>query len=196
MGNVILEIGPFFIPLLSPKEFPDTKIFFLENDYHVLRHIKNTFLKEEVYPIFCDLNKIDGNYLLKFKLELKKHFIKLNLKKTSFDSVIISQVFNYIDYKLFLMVLKEFIKKDALVFINNVVDYGLPKFFSEKRPKSILETIRIVKETGYDILEKKILESPNKKHQKNKRLILVVKNNENSSAHAGFQSRTSDKKKI
>lgn len=178
MGNVILEVGPFFNPLVTPKTFPKTKIFFWENDYHVLRYLKNMYNRKDVYPIFCDLNKIEGNSFLKLKLETKKHFSKLNLKKISFDSVVISHVFNYVDYKLFLMVLKEFIKKGGLVFINNVVDYGLPAFFSEKRPTSIPETIRAVKETGYDIIEKKIFESSDKKHQKKKRLIIVAKSNE------------------
>jgi hypothetical protein len=176
MGKVILEVGPFFDPLITPKEFPNAEIFFWENDSNVLKYLKNTYPGKNVYPIFCDLNKIEGKPLLKLKLETKKYFSKLNLKKISFDAVIISQVFNYIDYKLFLIVLKDFIKKDGLIFINNVVDYGLPTFFSKKRPKSILETTRTVIETGYDLLDKKIYESSNKKSQKNKRLILVAKN--------------------
>lgn len=178
MGNVILEVGPFFRPLITPKEFPKAKIFFWENDYHVLKHIKNNYPEKNVYPIFCDLNTIEGNSFLKLKLETKKQFTKFGLKKVSFDSVAICHVFNYIDYKLFLIVLKEFIKKGGLIFINNVIGYGLPAFFSERRPKSIPETIRTVKETGYDIIEKKIFESPDKIHQKNKRLILVAKSNE------------------
>ena len=178
MGSFILEVGPFFRPLITPKYFPKAKIFFWENDYHVLRYIKNIYADKNIYPIFCDLNRIEGNSLLKLKMETQKQFVGLGLKKVSFDSVVVSHVLNYIDYKLFLIVLKELIKKDGLVFINNVVNYGLPTFFSERRPKSIPETIRTVKETGYEILEKKIFESPYKKHQKNKRLILVVKNNE------------------
>ena len=75
------------------------------------------------------------------------------------------------------MTLKEFIKKDGLLFINNVVDYGLPTFFSEKKPKSREETIKILKETGYTVIEKQIIDSPDKKHQKNKRLIIVAKSN-------------------
>ncbi len=174
LGSVILEVGPFFNPLITPRNFPKAKIFYWENDYYVIKYLKKLYSKKEIYPIFSDLNKIEGNSFLKLKLETQKNF---KTKKISFDSVIISHVFNYIDYKLFLMTLKEFIKKDGLIFINNVADYGLPTFFSERRPKSIQETIKILKETGYTIIEKKVFESQNKKHQKNQRLIIVAKSN-------------------
>lgn len=178
MGGIILEVGPFFKPLVTPKDFPKAKIFYWENDHHVLKYIKNIYPKKNVYPIFCDLNRIEGNSLLKLKMETQRQFAELGLKKVSFDSVVISHLLNYIDYKLFLIVLKELVRKNGLIFVNNVVNYGLPAFFSEKRPKSIPETIRAVKETGYNILEKKIFESPDKKCQKNKRLILVAESNE------------------
>lgn len=177
LGNVILEVGPFFNPLITPKNFPKAKIFYWENDYYVIRYLKKIYSKKEIYPIFSDLNKIEGNSFLKLKLETQKYFKGFKIKEISFDSVIVSHVFNYIDYRLFLMTLKEFIKKDGLLFINNVVDYGLPTFFSEKKPKSREETIKILKETGYTVIEKQIIDSPDKKHQKNKRLIIVAKSN-------------------
>jgi len=168
IGNIILEVGPFFNPLITPEEFPKAKIFFWENDNYVLKHFNNIYSQKTVYPIFCNLNKIDENSLLKLELKTIKHFNKLGLKKISFDSIIISQVFNFIDYKSLLIKLKKFIKKDGLIFINNRIDYGLPKLFSEKNPKNINEIIKIIKKTGYEIIEKKI--------QKNNRLILVAKN--------------------
>ncbi|MDP3953914.1 MAG: hypothetical protein Q8Q06_00675 [bacterium] len=178
LGNVILEVGPFFNPLITPKDFPNSKIFYWENDHHVIKYLKNSYPNKNVYPIYCDLNKIEGNSFLKLKLETQIFFKEFKLHKISFDSVVISHVFNYIDYKLFLMVLKDFIKKDGLLLINNVIDYGLPAFFSEKRPKSIPDTIKTIKKTGYNILEQKIFESPDKRHQKNNRLIVVARSNE------------------
>lgn len=178
LGSIILEVGPFFNPLVTPEGFPLAKIFFWENDYHVVRYLKNIYPAKKVYPIFCDLNKIEGSSLLKLKIETRKYFNELDIKKIAFDAVIISHVFNYIDYKLFLMVLKEFIDKDCIIFINNVIDYGLPVFFSDKRPKSIQETMKTIRETGYNIIEKKIFESLDGRYQKNERLIVVAKNNE------------------
>ncbi|MBI2426530.1 MAG: hypothetical protein HYV34_01660 [Candidatus Kerfeldbacteria bacterium] len=177
MGKVILEVGPFFNPLVTPLEFPEVIIFYWENDHHVLRYLKNRY-QEQVYPIFCDLNKIEGDSLMRLKLETQRYCQREHLKKIAFDSVVISHVFNYIDYKLFLLVMKEFLKKDGLLFINNVVDYGLPAFFSERRPTAVSETLKAVKGSGYKILHKKMFDSSDSKHQKNRRLVVVARSNE------------------
>jgi len=177
MGKNILEIGPFFHPLINPKEFPNTNIFYWENDFHVLKYLSEKYKKHTVYTIECELHRIEETSLLKLKLETQKYFQKINLNSICFDSVVISQVLNYVDYKLLFLVLKEFLRKGGLIFINNVVDYGLPAFFFDMRPKNIPSTIEAVEETGYNIIEKEILESPNKKYQKNQRLILVAESN-------------------
>lgn len=177
MGKIVLEVGPFFNPLVTPREFPRAKIFYWENDRHVLAHLKKIY-NEKVFPIYCNLNAIEGTSLLKLKMETKKYFKKLGIDKISFDSVVASHVFNYIDYKLFLLILREFISPRGLIFINNVVDYGLPLFFSERRPKSIQETVRTIKDSGYSIVEKKILDSRNLKYQRNKRLLVAARRNE------------------
>jgi len=105
--------------------------------------------------IYCDLNKIEGNSLLKLRTETARILRARGCRQALFDSVVISHVFNYIDYKMFLMVIREFLKKDGLIFINNVVDYGLPEFFSNKRPKSINDTLQTLNRTGYKMIEKK-----------------------------------------
>ncbi len=65
--------------------------------------------------------------------------------------------------------------KDALLFINNVVDYGLEDLYSKQRPRSIQETIESVEKVGFEVLDKKEIETTDKKFQKNNRLILVAK---------------------
>jgi len=176
LGKVVLEVGPFFNPLIIARELKNKTVFYWENDRHVLKWLGNNFNGHNSFPIYCDLNKIEGNSILKLKMETEKYFKKQKLNKVEFDSIISSHVFNYIDYKLFLMIIKDFLKKQGLLFINNVVDYGLSMFFSDKRPVSISATLKTLEETGYKILEKKIFESPDKKHQKNKRLIVVAQN--------------------
>jgi hypothetical protein len=171
MGQEILEIGPFFNPLITSEKFPNASICYWENDYHVLGYHLKESIGKPVHPIFCDLNLIEGDSFLKLKLETQKLF----KDGIQFDSIVISHVFNYVDYKMLLMVLKDFIKKGGLIFINNVVDYGLPAFFSDKRPKSIESTIETIEQTGYKIIEKDIQDSPYKEHQKNQRLIVVAK---------------------
>lgn len=171
MGQNILEIGPFFNPLITPEKFPDSSICYWENDYHVLRHHINNSAGKAVHPIHCDLNLIEGDSFLKLKLATENVFSE----DIHFDSIVISHVLNYVDYKMLFVVLKNFIKPGGLIFINNVVDYGLPVFFSDKRPKSIEDTLKSIKDTGYEIVEKEIQESPYKEHQKNERLLVVIK---------------------
>jgi len=172
MGKDILEIGPFFNPLITAEKFPNTSICYWENDYHVLKHHIKESIGKPVHPIHCDLNLIEGDSFLKLKLETQKLF----KEGIHFDSIVISHVFNYVDYKMLLIILKDFLKKNGLIFINNVVDYGIPAFFSDKKPSSVASTVKAIKETGYKIIEKEIQESPYKEYQKNKRLIVVAKN--------------------
>jgi len=173
LGKNILEVGPFFNPLITSKKFPDKNIFYWENDRYVIDNLKKEF--PETFPVYCDLNKIEGDSLSKLKNETLKAFNKTNQKKIKFDSVIISHVFNYIDYVLFMTILKDLMSKDALLFINNVVDYGLEDLYSKQRPRSIRETIESVEKVGFEVLDKKEIETTDKKFQKNNRLILVAK---------------------
>ena len=52
LGNVILEIGPFFNPLITPKDFSKTKIFYWENDYNVIRYLKIFIKKRNLSNFF------------------------------------------------------------------------------------------------------------------------------------------------
>lgn len=177
LGDYILEVGPFFNPLITPQNFPGKKIFYWENDRYVLQRLGQENKGKNVYATYCDLNKIDGRSLMKLKSETLKHFKKHGRKNVKFDSIVVSHVLNYIDYKLFLMVPKDFLRPGGLIFINNVPNYGLEEFFSDNRPKSIPETISTLIEAGYRIMEKEILPSPYPKHQKDQRLLLVAENN-------------------
>ncbi|MFA6908501.1 MAG: hypothetical protein WC289_01310 [Patescibacteria group bacterium] len=175
LGSVVLEVGPFFNPLITPERYPRKTIFYWENDYHVLNWLQHRRTRN-VHAVFCDLNTIKGQSLLTLKNETQHHFKKSGSKKRRFDSVVVSHVLNYIDYKLFLIVLKEFLKHNGLLFLNNVQDYGLPAFFSEHRPHGIPETTTILRQTGYEILYQRIIPSSKKSIQKHPRLIIVAKN--------------------
>ncbi len=178
MGPMLLEVGPFFNPLLSPEAFPGKDIFFWENDYHVLKWLHKEYEGHRVYPVFCNLNNIEGASILKLFEKTDKAITRSGNTSMSFSTIIISHVLNYIDYQLFFLVLKDYIKKDGYIFINNVIEYGLPVFFSDKRPKKITEIIRTLKAIGYKIIEKEVIESPDKEFQKQRRLILVAQLNE------------------
>lgn len=175
IGEVLLEVGPFFNPLLTASEFPDKTIFYWENDRHVLNWLRNENGGRGTYAIYCDLGKIGGKNLLELKRETQACFEKSGREKRLFDSVVASHVLNYIDYRLFLIVLRDFLKDGGLLFINNVADYGLPDFFSQERPRSMEETLKTLEETGYEIMEKEVLPAPDKGGKRNERLILLAR---------------------
>jgi len=177
LGDFILEVGPFFNPLTSIKNFPEKNICYWENDLYVLHWLlKYNKFDPKIKSIYCNLNEIEGDSFMELKHETYNYFNDLNNTSKLFNSVMISQVLNYVDYKLFLIILKNFIKKDSILFINNVIDYGLPKFFSSKRPKNNKEIINTIKEIEYEVIEHEIIKSPFPKSQPNDRLILVIKN--------------------
>lgn len=174
LGTYVLEIGPFFNPLVTPDLFKGKIIVYWENDKYVLKWLRDNE-KKGVYPFYCDLNRIDGPSFLNLKLGTEK-ILRKHGAELQFDSVVVSHVLNYIDYKLFFIVLKDFLKKGGLLFVNNVVDYGLPVFFSSRRPMSNTEVVATLRELGYEIVEKEVFDSPYSEHQKNKRLVIVARN--------------------
>ena len=56
LGNFILEVGPFFNPLISTKNFPEKKLCYWENDLYVLQWLLKINDERQVKPIYCDLN--------------------------------------------------------------------------------------------------------------------------------------------
>ncbi len=154
LGANILEVGSFFDPLISEKEFQNKNIYILENDKFASEFIKNTYPK--------------SNLLISDIEELGK------LPDLCFDSVVVSQVFNYINYKKFLSDIKNYMHTGSLLFINNVVDYGIPVLFSNDRPLNINETTASIEEAGYKLIESKIIKSKYPQAQLNDRLILVA----------------------
>ena len=153
IGQRLLEAGPFFNPLVTPERFPNKAIVYLDNDLHTVLWLKE---KKQGTVVYCDLNSIS-----EFSAPEK------------FDTLVASQILNYIDYKKFLYESGGFLNPGGLLFINNVVDYGIPALFSRKRPLSIEETISQVEVSGYQIVEKKVLVSPDPDSQENPRLLLV-----------------------
>lgn len=177
MGENILEVGPFFNPLIVPERFPGKKIFFWENDPNVLRWLCKHH-GASCYPIFCDLDDFRGERVTKLYAATRGQFRRSvgwggpDLGP-QFSSVVASHLLNYIDYHSLLFILKTFLQRGALVFINNVVDYGLPRYFSEGRPRSSAETVGILKELGFVILEQ--VTEPVETSYGHERLLVVAR---------------------
>jgi hypothetical protein len=136
-GKHILEIGPFFNPLVTPETFPGHHILYWENDPYVCKFLKE-FFWEKVDIFSCDLGIYNENKTIELWGDLSK---VLNQEHPEFEYVIMSHVLNYVDYRSLFIQLKHFLPKGATIFINHVVDYWIPKFFNHKRPKSSKELI-------------------------------------------------------
>jgi hypothetical protein len=163
IGDSILEIGPFFNPITKQigERIASKSVTYWENDPHAIQ-----WLQEQCFPFDFQIKQFDLNRTDASKLKLLKEF----------SSVIASQVFNYVDYVILLQFMHEKINSGGLLFINNVIDYGLPKFFTKKRPKSIKETLDSVEASGFQIIEYDIVTTQNPHFQKHDRLLLVAKN--------------------
>lgn len=163
LGDLLLELGPFFHPLLNPQRFAGKKIFYWDNDHHVLDYLREKHQKENTVSLYCDLD------------EIKEHSNRLaQACPGKFDSIVASHILNYIDYKPLLHEARRFLKKGGLFFINNSIDYGLPSFFSPQRPKSNEEILTVLRQLGFKIVEKMEIESENKRYQPNSRLLLAA----------------------
>lgn len=173
LGNYILEIGPFFNPLVNKDMLaPDQRLAYWENDLHALRWLKETHLCNQVFPVACDIKDIGK---IEFQFSSCPIFVESNNLKVysgKFDAVIMSQIINYIDYSAFIAQLRKFIKPGGLLFINNVVNYGIPEFFSAERPKSRAEIMQTLEENEFKILDTELLAPP--RQGDDERLLLVA----------------------
>ena len=170
LGDLVLEAGPFFHPLVNQKTFPGKTIVYWDNDMYVLNYLA----EEQPGTViqFCDLNKV-GESRSRLQQELGKKFRQIEMNPI-ISSVVISHLFNYIDYSSFLREIREFLVEEGLVFINHSVNYGLPPFFSPQRPRSNLELLMALEHYEFKILEKKELPSPNTAYQPQSRLLVVA----------------------
>lgn len=173
LGNYLLEIGPFCNPLLSKDMLePQQRLAYWENDLYALRWLKETHLGRQTFPVACDINEIGK---IEFQFSSCPIFIESNEPKVytgKFDSIIMSQILNYINYKDFITQLRRFINPGGLLFINNVVNYGIPEFFSAQRPASRREIIQTLEANDFKILAKDLQPSP--RPGDDKRLLLVA----------------------
>jgi len=144
----LLEIGPFFTPLATPARFPDCRIIYWENDPYAvtwLRRTHGTYGKADVVTL--DLLDAEApGFLTTTREHLASHDAEL------LDVAIISQVLNYVDYRALLRVVASAMRSGGLVAVNNVVNYGLPLFFADRRPQSVEETIATIEATGFDVV--------------------------------------------
>ncbi|MFQ5647854.1 MAG: hypothetical protein ACE5FW_01335 [Candidatus Aenigmatarchaeota archaeon] len=166
MSNPVLEVGPFFTPLIKPGH-EDKDIFYLDNDRHVVKYLRENFPTADV--VHFDLNLLAKKGRCK---RFQRRISKLT-ENRKFGSVIASHLLNYIDYRALFSTSQELIEPEGLFFINNVIDYGIPPLFHPKRPKSDGEIKGELEGCGFKILEEMHVPGKYPKTQ-NERLVLVA----------------------
>lgn len=151
LGDSVLEIGPFFNPLLVPVATDprsllerDACVTYWENDPHAAAWLRQTLGAEVV-----DLD-------LHAAFASNADYLSLG----SYTAVVASQVLNYVDHRKFLRLAAKLLSSGGLLFINNVLDYGLPALFSPNRPRSNEELSCALIASGFVCLEVEHLEPP------------------------------------
>lgn len=144
--RAILEIGPFFNPLLKQEALlshiaTSHTTTFIENDPHAVKWLRANY---DSKVIDIDLNHISGDSALLGDVAL-------------FDVIVISQVMNYVDHRLLLACIYPVLSRGGLIFINNVINYGIPVLFSDKRPVSDHDIVAAAAQQGFAVLESQLL---------------------------------------
>ena len=146
-GRTCIEFGPFRNPLLEPKRMPGASITYVDGDAQVIAELREMHRSNPSIKTFCaDLN---SPIPLSVRLLASEH--QGPAVPLKFDVLVASQIINYIDYGKFLEEITKLASRDAFLFLNNVIDYGIPELFSKHRPKSDCEVIATLKRLGWTI---------------------------------------------
>lgn len=143
MGLVVLEAGPFFEPLVIPDS--RRTVIYVDNDSHVVQYLKAKY--RGVHSLLGDFNRGEEKEIV------TKISTALQQTNSRVDVVVASQLLNYVNYRTFFNFVGTVLRPEGLFFINHSTDYGLPAYFSAKRPKSNDELLVTMKEK-FQIVEK------------------------------------------
>lgn len=156
-----LEVGPFKNPLLHPDKFHAEELTYIDADDNVVDYLNTMFsAHEHVKAINLNLNQIET--------------VPHGLQASNYTAIVISQVLNYLDLYKTIRLITELARHDAHLFINNVVDYGIPELFSPKRPKDDVEIIQALSQFGWRTVKHQSI-PPHFAEQKNPRTIIVAR---------------------
>lgn len=161
LGKVVLEAGPFFVPLIVPSD--KRTVIYADNDPFVVGYLRGKYPKahgwkwdfqgeQELLPVLVQRLGISG-----------------------VDSILASHVLNYLDYSTFLQRMCHLLKEGGTLFLNHSTDYGLPPFFSSKRPKTNQEVVTSLEMIGFSLLETREIPTENLEIQPHPRLLLVAR---------------------
>jgi len=149
MTGPVLEVGPFFNPLLLDEEVrgafeSEDQFYFLENDEFAVDWINNRTGSGKVLDLDMNHSSFD-------KAFYEAVFTNEARVKPFFNSILISQVLNYVNYEKILSIFYPVLRSKGMLFINNVINFGIPQLFSDKRPRSNNEIVETALKIGYAI---------------------------------------------
>ncbi|MGE0616600.1 MAG: hypothetical protein AB7P04_13275 [Bacteriovoracia bacterium] len=162
MRGPCVEFGPYLNPILAPTRFPAAEITFVDGDGTALRVLQDRFAVA-LPPV----------RFVQFDLSGPTAQLLERLPKR-FNAVVVSQVLNYLDFHRFLTTLHHVSNTNAYLFINNVIDFGIPERFSSNRPRDDREILATLPRFGWEIVEYQLVPSTSDRHQ-SPRLLLVAK---------------------
>jgi hypothetical protein len=148
LGRVRLDVGPLFNPSFEPC-----------NSYHAVywdcdAFALNRIAKEQSKNVHClhvDLNYLSQNPKEHDAFVVRSRELLGSIKSEGFDSIILSQVLNYIDFSALLALVSSLQAPGGLLLVYNAINIGTNKYFHAQRPKSNQEIIANVSRS-YDII--------------------------------------------
>jgi hypothetical protein len=146
-GKDVLELGPNRHPLVTPATC-DGRIVYLEASNPCIDFLREQF-GDAVAIVTFDLNGAwDGADNL-----LRRHLADVLHRAPYFDSLVVSQVLNHVDYRALLRACAELVRAGGLLFLNNIMNYGGRMLMHPRRPKGMEELLASAAQIGFDPVE-------------------------------------------
>jgi len=157
ISGAVLDVGPLYSSMFADstglfgfKKWPQVHLW--DFDLDVLEFQQAT--RENYRPQYIDFNNLSAPYEKAFDRTTKELLARGGFK--SFSAVTISQVMNYVDFKVLLRRVATHQEKGDLIFISNSFTGG-DDGFHENRPQSVEEVTNYLKKLGYRLIETNVL---------------------------------------
>ncbi len=142
LGKVIMDLGCGYNPVT--KKLPDKKFkkIYIDVSYGINYNTKNEynlFVKFDLHNILYENRRDFKKYMKKLYSFLGNRYNDNKLIKV--DTIIYSDVLNYIDYRKVLKNYYIFLNKGGRKIIFNKINKGIYELFSDKRPLSNWEIL-------------------------------------------------------
>jgi hypothetical protein len=151
LGHTVLELGPNRHPLITPDRF-DGRIVYVELNDPCVQFLRDKF-GDSVTVVKFNLHRAwdAGDNLL--ETSLAGSLDRDQNTPVSFDSLIMSQIVNYVDFRALLQACVELLAVGGLLFFNNIMNEGGASLFHPRRPKTMEEFLECAVAIGFDPIE-------------------------------------------